>query len=124
MSWHGQRGRFDKFVVDLFNANHNTLKTRFEADNEPTPERLDAATAAREKEATICRQFRDWCTQMRDSIPRELDDTTKEFSETERAEGQRLHDDIVKRLPALADCPTGEASPPLTSGRPARRSWP
>ena len=100
------RGRFDKFVKDLFNTHHESLKTQDKAEKERTQGNLDAATVARENEARTCREFRNWCSRKLDEITQILAAPAQNFEENEPAEWRRLHDDIVKQLPKLeADCP-------------------
>src|SRR5438067_598464 len=93
--------KFEQFDIDYANAQLLTNEMRLRADDEPTQERVDAATAAREAQAAICRKFRNWCAQKRDGIARELGDPARKFSATERAEWQERHDEVVKRLAEL-----------------------
>jgi hypothetical protein len=120
----GQDEKFDNFNIAIWNAHHNALKTRFEADNEPTQERLDAATTAEKAHAEKCREFRNWCSQKRDEIPRTLDNPPPEFSPAERAGWQELHEKIVKRLAELeVVCPIIDDPKPPPPGRKAIRTW-
>jgi hypothetical protein len=96
---------FDTYDRDYANAQIDARGKRIKADSEPTQENLDAATAADERRASICREFRKWCLSRRDDIHPDGD--------LAPAEWQTLHDQIVARLQTLeADCPPGEDPQP------------
>jgi hypothetical protein len=140
MSMHGlytQRAKFEDFKLELWNAHNKVQEMQWKANvarKEPdmssmTAAELNAAINAHaggvlnadrgaqeasEKHAGVCRKFRTWCAQQRESIPRDLDDPARVFENPdERAGWQELHGAIVEYLPSLeAECPTGDDPQP------------
>jgi len=121
----GMRARFETLQSEYINAQSKARKQRSEANDDPTQEKLDAATVNEEAQAAVCRQFRNWCIQRQDEITRMLADPTQKFENTEPARWQKFHDDIVEELRKLeADCPITNDPPPTppTSGLKAQRT--
>ena len=86
--------RFKKFEIDYDNAQISANGKRIKAADEPTQGNLDAAKAAREVQAALCRAFQNWCRLV-------LKD--RELSPAE------LSHDIATSLQRLeTDCPHGE----------------
>ncbi len=123
---HAQRRKFDEtFKIGHYNARSRAEEMRSKADDDPTRDTLEAAKAADDALAALCRKFRNWSLLMRHEISRILDDPTQEFAEGERDGWQALHKDIVAHLSSLeAECPAS-ADPPAAppNDPPARRTF-
>jgi hypothetical protein len=134
MSWHDrQREKFHEFNRTLREAQTKALEMQKKADDarkdEPDISTGDVTAAisaydARkskayseakefsETRARVCRDFRNWCGEMRETLAGKLNDPA--LKEDERVELQTLHDEIVARLPTFeAECPKGDDPPPF-----------
>jgi hypothetical protein len=92
--------KFEELEVKYMNARLKAQGTRAPAD-------IDVAR-------TLCLEFKHWCVEKRDGIPRMLDDPKQEFLPADRELWRSFRDETVaNRLRELeANCPPGEDPPP------------